>query len=170
MCTPPSSITFEALYERHYHQSLVYAIKQTGNYHDAEDIVQHAFYKMWLNFSTIVEEKAGSWLHQVIGRLAIDLYRYKQRKPTICLSEAFHVPVEAVDSDKRMDDEQELRTLFLGMPPAAAHMLIAYTVRGDSCKELAKVHGIQPASVKNRITRTRAMLRERHHEHMEQHG
>jgi RNA polymerase sigma-70 factor (ECF subfamily) len=71
---------FRTLVERHSRAVFRVAYRITGNEQDAEDVVQDAFLKAYLELSRF-EGRAGfgTWVHRIAANCAIDLVRRRPR-------------------------------------------------------------------------------------------
>ena len=72
---------FQALVERHSRAVFRLAYRMTGNEHDAEDVVQESFLKVYRRLDQF-EERAhfGSWLYRIVANCAFDLLRGRPRQ------------------------------------------------------------------------------------------
>ncbi len=73
---------FQALVERHKKKIYFLAYDVVGNHHDAEDISQEVFIKMFRSLKTFRRDaKMSSWLYQITVNTSIDHLRRKSSKP-----------------------------------------------------------------------------------------
>jgi RNA polymerase sigma-70 factor (ECF subfamily) len=73
---------FQALVERHKKKIYFLAYDVVGNHHDAEDISQEVFIKMFRSIKTFRRDaKMSSWLYQITVNTSIDHLRRKSSKP-----------------------------------------------------------------------------------------
>ena len=73
---------FQALVERHKKKVYFLAYDVVGNHHDAEDISQEVFIKMFRSLKTFRRDaKMSSWLYQITVNTSIDHLRRKSSKP-----------------------------------------------------------------------------------------
>jgi RNA polymerase sigma-70 factor (ECF subfamily) len=79
--------TLETIFREHHAQCLVFAVHYTGNEHDAEEVIQQVFLRLWEKRNTI--EIAGvvrSYLFAAIRNTAISNWRkenVRQKKEDI---------------------------------------------------------------------------------------
>lgn len=75
------STAFQELVERHKKKVYYLAYDITGNHHDAEDISQEVFIKMFRSLKTFRRDaKMSSWLYQIAVNTSIDSLRRKSPK------------------------------------------------------------------------------------------
>lgn len=89
--------TLETIFREHHAQCLVFAVHYTGNEHDAEEVIQQVFLRLWEKRNTI--EIAGvvrSYLFAAIRNTAISNWRkenVRQKKEDIAGTFRFTDPV-----------------------------------------------------------------------------
>jgi RNA polymerase sigma-70 factor (ECF subfamily) len=69
--------TFAVLYDRHAHAACSLAYRMMGEKHSAEDLVQHAFLKVWRSAHTYRPERASvrTWILSIVHNRGIDQSR-----------------------------------------------------------------------------------------------
>ena len=136
----------------------------------ASDATQDAFLKA---FKAMRRFRGGSfkaWLLRIVTNACYDQLRRKQRRPTSSLDD---LPVEADhsyylnDPAERPDEfveRQELsHTIQAGistLPVEQRTVLVLSDVQGLSYKEIAEVTGLSLGTVKSRLSRGRARVRD----------
>ena len=78
------SDALEKLYDRYAPTVMGFALKGTGDYSQAEDLLQETFWRVWRN-AAYFQVKRGSfiaWLFQITRNLIIDTYRRRNVRPT----------------------------------------------------------------------------------------
>ena len=148
------------------HSARVYrlAYRLTGNRHDAEDLTQEVFVRVFRSLSTYTPGTFEGWLHRITTNLFLDQARRKQKIRFDALSDeradrlTSRSPApEAAYADQRFDDdvEQALATL----PPDFRAAVVLCDVEGLSYEEIAEILDAKLGTVRSRIHRGRAMLR-----------
>jgi RNA polymerase sigma-70 factor (ECF subfamily) len=154
------------------YQSMVYnlAYRILGDADAAADASQDAFLSA---FRAIKKFRGGSfksWLLRIVTNACYDQLRYKQRRPTSPL-EALFVETDPspffTDSTEGPEDyalRQELgqviQTGLNTLPPDQRIALVLSDVQGFSYQEIAKVTRSSLGTVKSRLSRGRAKLRD----------
>jgi RNA polymerase sigma factor (sigma-70 family) len=149
------------------HSDRVYrlAYRLTGDRHDAEDLTQEVFVRVFRSLSTYTPGTFEGWLHRITTNLFLDQARRKQRIRFDALSDeregrlpsASPTPAEAYDHRTFDDDiERALATL----PPDFRAAVVLCDVEGLSYEEIATILEAKLGTVRSRIHRGRAMLRD----------
>jgi RNA polymerase sigma-70 factor, ECF subfamily len=145
-------MTFEQLYQHHYHAVYTRLYSLTGRNHElAEDLTQETFLKAWRAFPSLTEGNVAAWLAQIARRTWIDDYRRRKAVP-ICSLEGNHIDSPVLtDEDARIDAQTRLATI----------PLILRLVGADyRYEEIAQIVGLNINTLKSHITRARRELRE----------
>ncbi len=75
---------FESIVERYKKKVYYIAYDIVGNHHDAEDISQEVFIKMYRTLSRFRKDaKMSSWLYQIAVNTSIDVLRKRKSKPLL---------------------------------------------------------------------------------------
>jgi RNA polymerase sigma-70 factor (ECF subfamily) len=161
------------------YQSMVYnlAYRILGNPDAAADATQDAFFSA---FKAMGKFRGGSfkaWMLRIVTNACYDQLRSKQRRPTQSLDD---LPVEQDhvrylrDPAERPDEQverQELNQLIhagIGtLPPEQRVVVVLSDVQGLSYQEIADVAGLSLGTVKSRLSRGRAKLRDYLRQHRE---
>ena len=140
------------------HSTRVYrlAYRLTGNKHDAEDLTQEVFVRVFRSLSSDTPGTFEGWLYRITTNLFLDGARRKQRIRFDGLPEDAHDrlpakgegPAEKLDSDQFDHDVQDA----------------ACDIEGMTYDEIADVLDVKLGTVRSRIHRGRSMLR-KHLEH-----
>jgi RNA polymerase sigma-70 factor (ECF subfamily) len=142
----------------------------TGNATDAEDLVQETYARALLaaaQFTPGTNLKA--WLFRILRNTWISAYRRQRRDPTVGGLDTVDLPVAGEESWLRDDLELDrLRKLVSAEIEAAllslsedGRLAILLDLEGLSEAEAASVMGCAVGTVKSRLARARAALRER---------
>jgi RNA polymerase sigma-70 factor (ECF subfamily) len=148
--------------------NVAYRILNDGDL--AADATQEAFIKA---FKSIEQYRGGtfkSWLMRIVTNTCYDQLRYDQRRPTEALepedAEGDYAP-HLVDPSEPPEDvtvQRELGEMLqssLGLlPPDQRIVLILSDVEGFSYQEIAEITESNLGTVKSRLNRARAKLRE----------
>jgi RNA polymerase sigma-70 factor (ECF subfamily) len=153
---------FEAMVERQSRFMFKVAYGLLRNHHDAEDVVQEAFLKLYRGEAWLRMEDERGFLARTVWRLALDhLPRTAARTSDVAemqLEAVGGLPEQSVvDGDERA----LLRQLIEGLPEDLRQPLVLSSVEEMTSREVAEVMGIPEGTVRTRVMRARAELRRR---------
>jgi RNA polymerase sigma-70 factor (ECF subfamily) len=155
-----------------HYQGMVYnlAYRILGESDAAADATQDAFLSAYRGIAKFRGGSFKSWLLRIVTNACYDQLRRKQRRPTSSLDD---LPVEADhsaylrDPAERPDqytERQELhRVIQAGiatLPDEQRVVLVLSDVQGLSYQEISQVAGMSLGTVKSRLSRGRAKLRD----------
>jgi RNA polymerase sigma factor (sigma-70 family) len=160
--TPP---TWEDVVRDHSARVYRLAYRLTGNTHDAEDLTQEVFVRVFRSLSSYSPGTFEGWLHRITTNLFLDMARRRQRirfenlgeETTARLSGAEPTPAQAFD-DRHFDGD--VQAALKALPPEYRAAVILCDIEGLSYEEIADTLGIKLGTVRSRIHRGRAQLRE----------
>jgi RNA polymerase sigma factor (sigma-70 family) len=140
------------------------AYRLTGNSHDAEDLTQEVFVRVFRKLSDYTPGTFEGWLHRITTNLFLDMARRRQRIRFEGLGEetAAHLgdsgpsPAEAFD-DRHLDGD--IQAALKALAPEYRAAVILCDIEGLSYEEIADTLGIKLGTVRSRIHRGRAQLR-----------
>jgi RNA polymerase sigma factor (sigma-70 family) len=148
------------------HSARVYrlAYRLTGNPHDAEDLTQEVFVRVFRSLSSYTPGTFEGWLHRITTNLFLDSARRKQRIRFEGLAdEMAHrlpgsepSPAQAFD-DSHLDDD--VQAALKALPPEYRAAVVLCDIEGFSYEEIAATLGVKLGTVRSRIHRGRAQLR-----------
>ncbi len=148
------------------HSARVYrlAYRLTGNRHDAEDLTQEVFVRVFRSLSSYTPGTFEGWLHRITTNLFLDSARRKQRIRFEGLGdEMAHrlpgsepTPAQAFD-DSHLDDD--VQDALKALPPEYRAAVVLCDIEGFSYEEIAATLGVKLGTVRSRIHRGRAQLR-----------
>jgi len=149
-----------------HHSARVYrlAYRLTGNPHDAEDLTQEVFVRVFRSLSSYTPGTFEGWLHRITTNLFLDQARRKAKIRFDALSDDAdsRIPSRAVTPDTEVmnglfDDDVELALAEL--PPDFRAAVVLCDIEGLTYEEIADVLGLKLGTVRSRIHRGRSMLR-----------
>lgn len=160
--TPP---TWESVVREHSPRVYRLAYRLTGNPHDAEDLTHDVFLRVFRSLETYTPGSFEGWLHRITTNVFLDKMRRKQRIRFDALPDdaasrmATSAPgPEQVYADTHFDDDVQ-RALDALAPEFRAAVVLC-DIEGLSYEEIAATLGIKLGTVRSRIHRGRAALRE----------
>lgn len=148
------------------HSDRVYrlALRLTGNRHDAEDLTQEVFVRVFRSLHTYTPGTFEGWLHRITTNLFLDQARRKQRIRFDALSDeraarlaSVVASPDAAYADRTFDDDVE--SALAALPPDFRAAVVLCDIEGLSYEEIAEIMGAKLGTVRSRIHRGRALLR-----------
>ena len=158
--TPPLPAEFEALFLEHYDFVHRTAYRVTGNFADAEDVIQTLFLRLCRR-ELPAELKANprGYLYRAAVNGALDVIRTKRRHPAESDEEAIRNAPAQENSPGEQELFQRLRQALTGLKPKAAEILILHHVHGYTDFEIAKLLETSRSAVAVSLFRSRLKLR-----------
>ena len=159
--TPPS---WDEIVRTHSARVYRLAYRLTGNPHDAADLTQDVFVRVFRSLSTYSPGTFEGWLHRITTNLFLDQVRRKQRIRFDALGEdagerlaAREAGPAQVYDDNHFDDD--VQRALDALPPDFRAAVVLCDIEGLSYEEIAATLGIKLGTVRSRIHRGRAQLR-----------
>ena len=147
------------------HSARVYrlAYRLTGNRHDAEDLTQEVFVRVFRSLSSYTPGTFEGWLHRITTNLFLDLVRRRAR----IRFDALPDDAERLASPERgpaqlYDDthfDADVQRALDALPPDFRAAVVLCDLEGLSYEEIADTLGIKIGTVRSRIHRGRSQLR-----------
>lgn len=144
------------------------AYRLTGNQHDAEDLTQDVFVKVFRSLAKFEPGNIEGWLHRITTNEFLDQVRRKQRIRMVDLP---------ADGDARMADRQvedsperayehrnmgdDVQNALSELSPQMRVVIVLRDMEDLSYEEIAATLGISLGTVRSRIHRARAALRKK---------
>ena len=158
---PPS---WEAVVRDHSARVYRLAYRLTGNSHDAEDLTQEVFVRVFRSLDSYVPGTFEGWLHRITTNLFLDMARRRQRirfegladETEARLGGSEPTPAEAFD-DRHLDSD--IHAALMALAPEYRAAVILCDIEGLSYEEIADTLGVKLGTVRSRIHRGRAQLR-----------
>ena len=155
----------QALVERHGQAVYRLAYARTGSRADAEDITQETFLRLVRAAPEFRDEDhCRAWLLRVAANCAGDLHRSPWRKRVGPLEEA------AALAAAEPQEPDGLGEALQALPEAYRTVVHLYYYEELNTVEIARILGQREGAVRTRLSRARAMLRERLKEEGERDG
>ncbi|WP_432514333.1 RNA polymerase sigma factor SigE [Kineococcus sp. SYSU DK001] len=148
------------------HSTRVYrlAYRLTGNRHDAEDLTQEVFVRVFRSLSNYQPGTFEGWLHRITTNLFLDQVRRKQRIRFDALAEDANEKLPSTDvgperayEHRNLDDD--VQRALDALPPDFRAVVVLCDIEGLSYEEIAATLGVKLGTVRSRIHRGRAQLR-----------
>jgi len=133
-----------------------------GSKGPVEDMVQEAFLRAYRGLASLDDpEKFGSWLYGIATRACLDWLKAKERGQVsfdaLGDPDAFRKagPVEEPERNARLHDQVD------ALPESYREVVLLFYYKKQSYQEMSRLLNLSPAAINARLTKARAMLRER---------
>lgn len=150
---------FELLVKRYQEQALRTAFRFVGDRHEAEDLAQEAFVRIYQRagcYKPIASFK--TWFYQVLGNLCRD---WIKRKKPVSFDEYDH-PVADDDPDLRFERKQRQDAVLLAITTLPTNQRLALVMchyEGLSYDEAARSLSLSRKSIESLLVRAKRSLR-----------
>jgi RNA polymerase sigma factor (sigma-70 family) len=162
--TAPGVPSWEQIVEDHSARVYRLAYRLTGNAHDAEDLTQEVFVRVFRSLHTYTPGTFEGWLHRITTNLFLDSARRKSRIRFDALPDdadnRLPSPVPAPDAAYlNQTFDADIEAALASLSPDFRAAVVLCDVEGLSYEEIADVLDLKMGTVRSRIHRGRAMLR-----------
>jgi RNA polymerase sigma-70 factor, ECF subfamily len=159
--TPP---TWEEIVSTHSARVYRLAYRLTGNQHDAEDLTQEVFVRVFRSLSTYTPGTFEGWLHRITTNLFLDMVRRRQRIRFDALGDdaAERLPSREPSPAQRFNDthfDADVQQALDTLAPEFRAAVVLCDIEGLSYEEIAATLGVKLGTVRSRIHRGRSHLR-----------
>jgi RNA polymerase sigma factor (sigma-70 family) len=156
--------TWEEIVRTHSARVYRLAYRLTGNPHDAEDLTQEVFVRVFRSLSSYTPGTFEGWLHRITTNLFLDAARRKQRIRFEGLADdmAHRLPGSEPTPAQAFDDthlDGDVQAALRALPPEYRAAVVLCDIEGFSYEEIAATLGVKLGTVRSRIHRGRAQLR-----------
>jgi RNA polymerase sigma-70 factor (ECF subfamily) len=163
-------ITFEKLVQPHFDRLWRLAFRLTGRKAEAEDLFQELLIKAYQMLDDLVAIDApGPWLARVMYNLFIDEQRRFARRRVHVVDEGF-LPGEGLEGlagsddpvrdNERIDQLKQLDAALGQLSDEHRIIVLLHDTEGYKLKEIQDLTGTPIGTMKSRLHRARARLRE----------
>lgn len=164
------SVTFERLLKPHLDRLYRFAYRLTGSKADAEDLFQDVLVKLFCKLDDLVEiEEPGSWVSRVLYNHFIDNRRRFARQRLVSVDEgqlppggvaAMPGPDNPERNSERLDDIKRLEAALNELSEEHRIVVLLHDSEGYKLKEIQEITGDPIGTLKSRLHRARARLRQ----------
>ncbi|MET8144687.1 RNA polymerase sigma factor SigE [Sphaerisporangium sp. NPDC005288] len=160
--TPP---TWEEVVRAHSARVYRLAYRLTGNVHDAEDLTQEVFVRVFRSLSSYTPGTFEGWLHRITTNLFLDMARRRQRIRFEGLGDDAGERLRGREPSPAQvyDDAQlepDIQAALDSLQPEFRAAVVLCDIEGLSYEEIAATLGVKLGTVRSRIHRGRSQLRE----------
>ncbi|MFM7719759.1 MAG: RNA polymerase sigma factor [Sediminibacterium sp.] len=132
-----------------------FIVKNIRHTEDAQDIVQSAFEKLWVNRAQVLPEKAKSYLFTVAYHQMIDHIRKTNKMP---LAEETSIPHQTINQGQ-VELKQVLMRAVNQLNPTQKSLVLLKDYEGYSYQEIAEIMNLSDSQVKVYLHRARLILK-----------
>ena len=128
----------------------------TGNRHDAEELMQDAFLKLWERWD---ENHRITDPTAYLFRVALNGFRMRHRRAAMAIQKVLPIP-EARDDFLDAEVRADVRRLLLGVTQRQRAALLLVDLLGYSAEQAGRILRVRPSTVRALATKGRRTLRE----------
>jgi RNA polymerase sigma-70 factor (ECF subfamily) len=166
---PPNAVewvppTWEEVVRDHGARVFRLAYRLTGNVHDAEDLTQDVFVRVFNSLHRFQPGTFEGWLHRITTNLFLDSARRKQKIRFDGLADgaADRLPSRWPTPSEELADadlDHDVAAALAALPPEFRAAVVLCDIEGLTYEEIASVLDVKIGTVRSRIHRGRAQLR-----------
>nr|WP_122011734.1 sigma-70 family RNA polymerase sigma factor [Maliibacterium massiliense] len=158
---------FEALMQQYQGRIYAVALGMMRNPHDAMDAAQEAMLKVYRTLPSYrAKAQFATWLHRVVVNTCLDMLRKQKVRAGVSMEQWRQAGGDVAD-DARIDDALEqwaqreaLQRALSALPADARAILVLRDMQDLRYEQIAQVLDISVGTVKSRLFRARAALRQ----------
>jgi len=155
--------TWDDVVRQHADRVYRLAFRLTGDAHDAEDLTQETFIRVFRSLAGYRPGTFEGWLHRITTNLFLDMVRRRARLRMEGLPEdTDRLPGGGPDPEQVWSDahlDPDLQGALDALPPEFRAAVVLCDVEGLSYEEIAATLGVKLGTVRSRIHRGRQALR-----------
>jgi RNA polymerase sigma-70 factor (ECF subfamily) len=156
--------SWDELVRQHADRVYRLAYRLSGNQHDAEDLTQETFIRVFRSLQNYQPGTFEGWLHRITTNLFLDMVRRRGRIRMEALPEDYdRVPAEDPNPEQIYHDSRlgpDLQAALDSLPPEFRAAVVLCDVEGLSYEEIGATLGVKLGTVRSRIHRGRQALRD----------
>jgi RNA polymerase sigma factor (sigma-70 family) len=128
-----------------------------GNRHDAEDLTQEAFARVYEHWHRVGESReVAGYLH----RTAVNLFLSRRRRAAVAMRNVILSPAATDDEYSAVETRHDVLTALQSIPPRQRSVIVLVGFLGYSAEEASRCLGIKASTVRVLLARARAMMSE----------
>jgi len=162
------SIAFGTLVSRYQSYAFGLALRLLHDEHDAEDVVQDAFIRVWNHIGEFKpENRFTTWLYAIVSNLCMDRLRRGTRWRKLLARESEGLDPEGVPDVERPEEihaNRELvriiKQLVLHLSPKQRLVFVLRDLEDCSVQETSAISGMSEGAVKSNLCHARRHIRE----------
>lgn len=156
--------SWDELVRQHADRVYRLAYRLSGNQHDAEDLTQETFIRVFRSVQNYQPGTFEGWLHRITTNLFLDMVRRRGRIRMEALPEDYdRVPADQPTPEQIYHDSRlgaDLQAALDSLPPEFRAAVVLCDIEGLSYEEIGATLGVKLGTVRSRIHRGRQALRD----------
>ncbi|ASQ89059.1 RNA polymerase sigma factor SigE [Mycobacterium intracellulare subsp. chimaera] len=156
--------SWDELVRQHADRVYRLAYRLSGNQHDAEDLTQETFIRVFRSVQNYQPGTFEGWLHRITTNLFLDMVRRRARIRMEALPEDYErVPADEPNPEQIYHDSRlgpDLQAALDSLPPEFRAAVVLCDIEGLSYEEIGATLGVKLGTVRSRIHRGRQALRD----------
>ncbi|MGE2689836.1 RNA polymerase sigma factor SigE [Mycolicibacterium pulveris] len=156
--------SWDELVRQHADRVYRLAYRLSGNQHDAEDLTQETFIRVFRSVQNYQPGTFEGWLHRITTNLFLDMVRRRGRIRMEALPEDYdRVPADDPNPEQIYHDSRlgpDLQAALDSLPPEFRAAVVLCDIEGLSYEEIGATLDVKLGTVRSRIHRGRQALRE----------
>lgn len=158
--------TWEEVVQAHSAKVYRLAYRLTGNKHDAEDLTQEVFVRVFRSLENFQPGTLDGWLHRITTNLFLDQARRRSRIRFDGMTEETQsrLPSNGPGPERSFEFNNldvDIARALEELPPDFRAAVVLCDLEGLSYDEVARALDVKLGTVRSRIHRGRAMLKEK---------
>lgn len=153
---------FDCLWDEFYDKLLHYIKSKVANTHDAEDILQTVFVKIYKSIEQLEDQTSiKPWIYRIAKNTIIDFY--KKKKDVLVAPETFDMMEDETEVMDTMNEEiaQCIGKMVFTLPEKYQEVYTMYEHKAMKHKEIAETLDISVSTSKVRLNRAKVMFKEK---------
>jgi RNA polymerase sigma-70 factor (ECF subfamily) len=156
--------SWDELVRQHADRVYRLAYRLSGNQHDAEDLTQETFIRVFRSVQNYQPGTFEGWLHRITTNLFLDMVRRRGRIRIEALPEDYdRVPADEPTPEEIYHDSHlrpDLQAALDALPPEFRAAVVLCDIEGLSYEEIGATLGVKLGTVRSRIHRGRQGIRD----------
>lgn len=156
--------SWDELVRQHADRVYRLAYRLSGNQHDAEDLTQETFIRVFRSVQNYQPGTFEGWLHRITTNLFLDMVRRRSRIRMEALPEDYdRVPADQPNPEQIYHDARlgaDLQAALDSLAPEFRAAVVLCDIEGLSYEEIGATLGVKLGTVRSRIHRGRQALRD----------
>ena len=148
--------SFEEFYEATSRRVFTALCLVTGNRHEAEEIVQDAFVRVFERWDRVgaLEDPTG-----YLFRVSMNVFRSRYRRAALGVRRALSLAPAATDDLAAVETHDEVVRLLMGLDPKQRAAVLLTAILDHTAEEAGRMLGLRPSSVRSLTARARAQMK-----------
>lgn len=155
-CKKNDRIAQRTLYDKYKRAMYTLAYRLTGNFDDADDVLQDAFIDIFRNLQNFRGESTiGAWIKTIVIRKA-----YKKIKGSVMPENIEDYQNVVITLSHEKIDAEYLEKAILSLPDGYRTVFLMLEIEGYTHKEVSEILGITEGTSKSQLFYAKKRLRE----------